>query len=63
MLFMSIDEDVEAMAQFGAVWRTELGWLMLAIVLVGSELGWLMLAIVLDGSELGWLRLVIVLDV
>jgi hypothetical protein len=57
------DVDVGVMAQFGAVWRSELGWLRQAMVLVGSELGWLMLAIVLDGSELGWLRLAIVLDV
>ena len=41
--------DVAAMAQFGAVWRSELDWLRQAIVLVGSELGWLRQGIVLDG--------------
>ena len=57
------DVDVAAVAQFGSVWRSELGWLMQAIVLDGSELGWLRQVIVLVGSELGWLRQAIVLDV
>ena len=42
------DVDVVAMAQFGAVWRSELGWLRQAFVLDGSELGWLRQTFVID---------------